>query len=63
MFQNINKFFRNQTLFQSVDGVIESMKVVTESNSDRVARFAFDYAKRTGRKRITTIHKANIMHV
>ncbi|XP_018566613.1 isocitrate dehydrogenase [NAD] subunit gamma, mitochondrial isoform X2 [Anoplophora glabripennis] len=46
---------------ESVDGVIESMKVVTESNSDRVARFAFDYAKRTGRKRITTIHKANIM--
>ncbi|CAH1377663.1 hypothetical protein MTP99_019069 [Tenebrio molitor] len=46
---------------ESVDGVVESMKVVTESNSDRVARFAFEYAKKNGRKRVTTIHKANIM--
>ncbi|XP_060515886.1 isocitrate dehydrogenase [NAD] subunit gamma, mitochondrial-like isoform X2 [Cylas formicarius] len=46
---------------ESVNGVVESMKVVTESNSERVARYAFEYAKRTGRKKITTIHKANIM--
>ncbi|CAH0561806.1 unnamed protein product [Brassicogethes aeneus] len=46
---------------ESVDGVVESMKVVTKSNSDRVARFAFEYAKKNGRKKITTIHKANIM--
>ncbi|KAL1492798.1 hypothetical protein ABEB36_010983 [Hypothenemus hampei] len=46
---------------ESVDGVVESMKVVTESNSERVARYAFEFAKRTGRKKITTIHKANIM--
>lgn len=46
---------------ESVDGVVESMKVVTKSNSERVARYAFEFAKRTGRKRITTIHKANIM--
>lgn len=46
---------------ESVDGVVESMKVVTSENSQRVARFAFEYAKRTGRKKITTIHKANIM--
>ncbi|XP_056646516.1 isocitrate dehydrogenase [NAD] subunit gamma, mitochondrial isoform X1 [Diorhabda carinulata] len=46
---------------ESVNGVVESMKVVTESNSDRVARFAFEWAKRHGRKKITTIHKANIM--
>ncbi|RZC36672.1 isocitrate dehydrogenase [NAD] subunit gamma, mitochondrial-like, partial [Asbolus verrucosus] len=46
---------------ESVDGVVESMKVVTQSNSDRVARYAFEYAKRNGRKRVTTIHKANIM--
>jgi len=46
---------------ESVDGVVESMKVVTESNSDRVARFAFEWAKKNGRKKITTIHKANIM--
>lgn len=46
---------------ESVHGVVESMKVVTKSNSDRVARFAFEYARKLGRKKITTIHKANIM--
>ncbi|CAG4949475.1 unnamed protein product [Parnassius apollo] len=46
---------------ESVRGVIESMKVVTASNSERVARFAFEYAKRNGRKKVTTVHKANIM--
>ncbi|CAH1153378.1 unnamed protein product [Phaedon cochleariae] len=46
---------------ESVDGVVESMKIVTETNSVRVARFAFEWAKRNGRKKITTIHKANIM--
>lgn len=46
---------------ESVDGVVESMKVVTESNSERVARYAFEFAIKTGRKKITTIHKANIM--
>ncbi|KAJ8707673.1 hypothetical protein PYW07_011350 [Mythimna separata] len=46
---------------ESVHGVIESMKVVTASNSERVARFAFEFAKKHGRKKVTTIHKANIM--
>lgn len=46
---------------ESVSGVIESMKVITRSNSERVARFAFEYAKRHGRKKVTTVHKANIM--
>lgn len=41
--------------------MVECLKVVTRDNSDRVARFAFDYAKRNGRKRVTVIHKANIM--
>jgi isocitrate dehydrogenase (NAD+) len=48
-------------VFQSVSGVVESMKVVTWENSDRVARYAFEYAKKHGRKKVTTIHKANIM--
>ncbi|XP_065165365.1 isocitrate dehydrogenase [NAD] subunit gamma, mitochondrial-like isoform X2 [Atheta coriaria] len=46
---------------ESVSGVVESMKVVTESNSERVARWAFEYARMHGRKKVTTIHKANIM--
>ncbi|XP_021941729.1 isocitrate dehydrogenase [NAD] subunit gamma, mitochondrial-like [Zootermopsis nevadensis] len=37
------------------------MKVVTSENSERVARYAFEYAKKNGRKKVTTIHKANIM--
>lgn len=46
---------------ESVHGVVESMKIVTEDNSERVARFAFEYARKNGRKKVTTIHKANIM--
>ncbi|XP_049883873.1 isocitrate dehydrogenase [NAD] subunit gamma, mitochondrial [Pectinophora gossypiella] len=46
---------------ESVQGVVESMKVVTDSNSERVARFAFEFAKRNNRKKVTTVHKANIM--
>jgi isocitrate dehydrogenase (NAD+) len=40
---------------ESVYGVIESMKVVTASNSERVARFAFEFAKRNGRKKVSYI--------
>jgi isocitrate dehydrogenase (NAD+) len=44
-----------------VPGVVESLKIITEKASTRIARFAFDYAKRQGRKKIHAIHKANIM--
>jgi isocitrate dehydrogenase (NAD+) len=44
-----------------VPGVMESLKVITEKASTRIARFAYDHARRQGRKRITTVHKANIM--
>jgi isocitrate dehydrogenase (NAD+) len=46
---------------QSYPGVVESLKVVTREKSERIARFAFDYAIRNGRKKVTCIHKANIM--
>nr|XP_018899024.1 PREDICTED: isocitrate dehydrogenase [NAD] subunit gamma, mitochondrial isoform X1 [Bemisia tabaci] len=46
---------------ESVHGVVESMKVVTEENSERLARYAFDYCRLHGRKKVTTVHKANIM--
>jgi len=48
---------------ESVPGVVESMKIVTSENSERVARYAFEYAKSTGRTKVTTIHKANIMKI
>ncbi len=44
-----------------VPGVVESLKIITERASTRIARFAFNYARRAGRKRIHAIHKANIM--
>ena len=44
-----------------VPGVVESLKIITEKASTRIAEFAFAYAKRVGRTRITGIHKANIM--
>jgi len=44
-----------------VPGVVESIKIITEKASSRIARFAFDHARKKGRRRVTAIHKANIM--
>jgi isocitrate dehydrogenase (NAD+) len=44
-----------------VPGVVESLKIITEKASTRIARFAFEYARKAGRKKVTAIHKANIM--
>jgi isocitrate dehydrogenase (NAD+) len=44
-----------------VPGVVESLKIITERASTRIAHFAFQYAKNKGRKKIHAIHKANIM--
>lgn len=46
---------------ESVKGVVESMKVVSVTNAERVSRFAFEYAMKNGRRKVTTVHKANIM--
>src|SRR5271157_1328062 len=44
-----------------VPGVVESLKIITEKASTRIAKFAFEYARRVHRKKIHAIHKANIM--
>ena len=44
-----------------VPGVMESLKIITEKASRRIAKFAFEYARTHGRKRVTAVHKANIM--
>jgi isocitrate dehydrogenase (NAD+) len=44
-----------------VPGIVESLKIITERASTRIAKFAFEYARTFGRKRVTAIHKANIM--
>jgi isocitrate dehydrogenase (NAD+) len=43
------------------DGVWEAVKVTTRPACERIARFAFDYARRKGRKKVTVVHKSNIM--
>ncbi len=44
-----------------VPGVVESLKIITEKASTRISRFAFEYARKHGRKKVHCIHKANIM--
>jgi len=39
----------------------ESIKIITRRGSERIARFAFNYARREGRRKVTAVHKANIM--
>lgn len=42
-------------------GVVESLKIVTRPKCLRITKFAFDYATKHGRKKVTAVHKANIM--
>jgi isocitrate dehydrogenase (NAD+) len=44
-----------------VPGVVEGLKIITEKASRRIARFAFNYARAEGRRKITVVHKASIM--
>ena len=44
-----------------VPGVVETLKIITERASSRIAEFAFAHAEREGRRRVTAVHKANIM--
>ena len=44
-----------------MDGVVQSIKLITQKASQRVAEFAFQYAYSSGRKTVTAVHKSNIM--
>src|SRR4051794_39679124 len=44
-----------------VPGVVESIKIITEKASTRIAKYAFEFATLHGRKKVTAMHKANIM--
>ncbi|KAK4875331.1 hypothetical protein RN001_011753 [Aquatica leii] len=46
---------------ETVKGVVECLKIVTAKKSERIAKFAFDYATKHKRKKVTAVHKANIM--
>lgn len=45
----------------AAEGVFETVKVTTRAACERISRFAFEYARANGRKRVTTVHKANIL--
>ncbi|AKG91853.1 3-isopropylmalate dehydrogenase [Geoglobus ahangari] len=47
--------------FEVADGVTEAVRVITREASERIVRYAFELAKREGRKRVTALHKANVM--
>src|SRR6185436_11522621 len=44
-----------------VPGVVESLKIITRTASLRIAKATFEYARKVGRKKVTAVHKANIM--
>lgn len=46
---------------EGVPGIVECLKIVTRAKSQRIAKFAFDFAVKTHRKKVTCVHKANIM--
>lgn len=46
---------------ESIKGVVECLKIITSAKCQRIAKFAFDYATRNNRKKVTAVHKANIM--
>ncbi|POI23255.1 hypothetical protein CIB84_012998 [Bambusicola thoracicus] len=46
-----------------VEGVVQSIKLITEEASKRIAEFAFEYARNNQRSHVTAVHKANIMYV
>jgi isocitrate dehydrogenase (NAD+) len=68
-FQNVNMVLireNTEDLYaglehEVVPGVVESLKIITEKASTRIARYAFEYARKWGRKKVHGIHKANIM--
>ena len=46
---------------EPVPGVVECLKIITREKSERISKFAFDFALREGRQKVTCVHKANIM--
>ncbi len=63
--ENLEGLYIGREQWVEVDGdphgQAESVAVVTRTESERVVRYAFDYAVRMGRKRVTLVHKANIL--
>ncbi len=52
-----------QIEYYCTEGVAQSVKLISRKGSERIARFALDYARTNGRKKVTAVHKANIMKI
>ena len=61
MLSYVHHYILFTSFIQSVPGVIEMLKVITRKRSHRIAKFAFDFAMKNNRKKVTCVHKANIM--
>jgi len=46
---------------EPISGIVEALKITTKPSTERICKFAFDFALRNGRKKVTCVHKANIM--
>ena len=53
--------WKNYLKHEGVPGIVESLKIITREKSMRIAEFAFARAHLMGRKKVTAVHKANIM--
>ncbi len=47
--------------YMLTDDIANGVKLITRPACDKICRFAFDYARKNGRKKVTAVHKANIM--
>lgn len=52
----------NPVIAKVVRGVVQSIKLITRDASERIADYAFQYARMCGRKHVTVVHKATIMY-
>ena len=59
--EDINKHATDRKIVTPADSTGISIKPISVQNSERIVRFAFDYARKNGRRKVTAIHKANIM--
>jgi len=61
LIKHINHVSTDKKIRTGADTTGVSIKPISEENTDRIVRFAFDYARANGRKKVTYVHKANIM--
>jgi len=61
LIEQVNRLATDRKITTAPESTGVSIKPISEANSERIVRFAFDYARENGRKKVTAVHKANIM--